>query len=251
MHTLVAFSESIDPGGVEVNLAAVPDQEVRTTGDEIVVPADYNQVIGALGCIGTTGVRAKLVSPSLRRVNPYEIYNFIALLSPTGRNNFGMHPGNPIPLETNESLEALVTSDPVAAEQESVVVFLSQGALNPVLGMIRPVRFTATLTLIAGEWAFGGINFIDDLPVGNYNVVGGSLAVNNGVAWRFVPVGGNHRPGAPCYSAETQESDPVFRNGKLGNWFQFNTTQPPSVEVLASAAAGATTYSGVMDVLPA
>lgn len=250
MHTLVAYSESQDLAGVEGNVAAVADQEVRTTGDEVIVPDTYNNVIGALACIGSTGSRAKLVSPSLRRVNPYEIFMAELALYSSGRENFGMHPENPIPLAVNESLEALITADPAAAEQQTVVVFLAPGAVNAVSGQIRPVRFSVTVALTAGTWAFAGISFIDDLPVGNYQVVGGALVAATAVAFRFVPVGGAHRPGAPVYQAKNNPMDNIFRNGKLGSWFSFNTTQPPSIEIISSAAAASTTYYGVMDVLP-
>lgn len=250
MHTIVAYSESQDPGDVEVNVAAVPDQEVRTTGDEVIVPETFNQIIGALACIGATGTRAKLVAPSLRRVNPYEIFMTELALFSSGRDNYGLHPEAPIPLAVNEALEAQIISDPATAERATLGVFLSPGALAPVGGQSRPVRFSAALPLTGGEWDFTGINFIDDLPVGNYQVVGGAMVVPAGVLWRFVPVGGTHRPGAPCYQAKNDQQDPVFRNGKLGSWFTFNTTQPPSIEVLASAADTSKTYYGVMDVLP-
>lgn len=249
MHTLVAYSESQDAAGAEVNVAAVADQEVRTQNDEVIVPAGYDQLIGALACIGSTGTRAKLVSPSLRRVNPYEIFETELALFSSGRENFGIHPENPIALSVNESLEALLVADPASAEQQTIVAFLAPGAISKLQGNSRPVRFSVTATLVAGSWVFGNITFIDDLPVGNYQVIGGALIAATGVAWRFVPVGGSHRPGAPCYQAKNNPQDPMFRNGNMGSWFSFNTTQPPAVEILSSAAASSATYYGVMDVL--
>lgn len=249
MHTLIAYSESQDEAGAELNVQAVPDQEVRTDGDTIIVPETFNNIIGVLACIGSTGTRCKLVSPSLRRMNPYEVAPVELALFSSGREYYGMHPQNPIPLAVNESLEALITADPAAAEQQSVVVFTAPGSVSPVQGTMMPIRFSTTATLVAGSWAFSSIDFIDDLPVGNYNVVGASLTCATAVAFRFVPVGGAYRPGAPCYQALNNPQAPIFRRGGLGSWFTFNTTQPPSIEILSSAAAAAATYYGVMDVL--
>lgn len=250
MHTVVAFSESQDAAGAEVNVAGVPDQEIRVSGDEVVVPADFNQIIGACACIGSTGTRAKLVSPSLRRVNPYEIAPFHLAIYPGDRGINVIHPESPIPLSMNESLECVITADPAAAEQETVMVFLSQGQVSPVRGNIRPVRFSVTGTLTAGTWNFLSIAFIDDLPVGNYKVVGAQLIADECVGFRFVPVGAGFRPGAPAYPTADCDFDPKFRMGNLGEWFSFNTTQPPSIELLGSAAEASDTYYGVMDVIP-
>lgn len=249
MHTLIAYSESQDAAGAEVNVAAVPDQEIRTSLDEVIVPATYNQVIGMLACVGSTGSRAKLVAPSLRRMNPYEQVPLELALFSGGRENYGLHPHSPIPLSVNESLEALLVADPAAAEQQSIVVFLAPGEVNEVKGAVRPIRFSVTVAQTAGTWAFAGLAFIDDLPVGNYDIVGGAMIVAGGVAWRFVPVGGINRPGAPCYQAVSNPQDRMFRGGNLGTWASFDTTQPPSVEILGSAAAASATYYGVMDVV--
>lgn len=248
-HTIVSFSESLDPAGAEVFLAAVPDQQVRTEGDDLVVP-NINNVIGAYACLGTTGVLAKLVSPKLRRENPYQISKTFLGLVAAGSSYFGMHPQSPIPLDINESLNAQVNADPAAAEQLSVVVFMAPGQVNPVQGNLISVRFSATVALVAGQYAFANIDLVDELPVGNYNIVGGDMIIPNGVAFRFVPVGDALRPGAPTRGTVGDEQDMVFRRGNLGVWTSFNTTQLPSIEVLGAAATGSTQYFGTMDVIP-
>jgi hypothetical protein len=249
MHTIVAFSESQDAAGAEVNVAGVADQEVRVSGDEIIVPQDFNQIIGAFACVGSTGTRAKLVSPSLRRVNPYEINPLILDIYPAAASGFILHPESPIPLSVNESLEALLTADPAAAEQETIVVFLAPGEVTGIKGKIRPIRFSCTTVLTAGTWTYAAISFIDDLPVGTYDVVGANFISDECVAFRFVPVGAGHRPGGPAMRAANSEDFKQFRFGRLGKWFSFNTTQPPGIEVLGSAAEASDTYYGVMDVL--
>lgn len=247
----IAFSESQDPAAALVPVAGVPDQTVRVTGDDIVVPTEVNQIIGAAAFAGATATRGRLMSPSLRRVNGYAIRPLVLALVPPAIELGYLHPESPMPLDVSESLNAEIASDPAAAEQASVVVFLSDKAPSPVSGKIYRVRFTVTVALVAGQWANAAITFPDDLPSGVYRCVGASLVAATAVAARFVPIGQKWRPGFIVGQLLSGQMDERFRNGRLGEWFSFEQTQPPTIDVLSSAAAGAATYEGVMDVIPA
>lgn len=250
MHTTIAFSESQDAGGADVAVAGAADQHIRVEGDDIYVP-ELSQLVGALSCSGDSATRSYLVSPSLRRVNPYEIAPLGDGLVP---QNVGLHtvrPGFALPLQINEPLNAHLTANPGSAEQGTIVAFLAQGPLESVRGQIFTVRFTITLALVAGSWEFSNITFVDELPIQNYRVVGAHLVASTAVAFRFVPVGGQWRPGAPVAQDTDKAIDPVFRMGGLGNWFSFNPISPPGVEVISSAAAGSATYNGAMDIMAA
>jgi len=248
MHTGVAFSESIDPGAVFVNIAGVPDQHVKVQGDGIYV-SEYNRLLGALACIGTTGVEARLVSPSLRRINPHYITPINMLLIPTALARAPVDRALQYALDINEALECQILSDPAGAEQNTVVVFLSPGAITPVSGEIVTVNAEVTITLVAGEWAFAEIDFIDELPIGNYAVVGLNSIVAAGVCARLVPVGMPFRPGSPCSPTAASINNGAFRNGQLGEWFRFSSIQPPGLEILSSAAAGSATYQLYIDIM--
>jgi hypothetical protein len=248
MHTVVAYSESLNPAGLEVNVAACQDQQVKTAGDEITVP-DYNNLFGAMAFMGASPVRARLVSPSLRQINTYDLSNIYATVIGIGAPNDIFHPENPIPLTINESLEALVTGTPGGATQISLVAFLAGGPLSKVQAISHPVRFYVTVAVVAGVWTYQDINFIDDLPVGNYDVIGARFVCASSIAYRFVPVGASYRPGGPCCNAATDKVNSKFRDGGLGVWFTFNTVQLPGIEILASTTPGAATYYGTMDLV--
>ena len=203
-----------------------------------------------MACIGTAGVEARLVSPSLRRVNPYYIVPLELALYPDGNPHHTVNIRNAIPLDTDEALESWINSAPVGAEQASTVVWLAPGALTPITGRMYTVNFEITLALVAGAWAFSELDFVDELPVGTYDLVGARVEVDTAVAFRFVPVGAAHRPGAPCLCNCEYDNDPTFRYGGMGSWFVFSTVQPPGVEVLSSAAAVSATYQGYMDIIP-
>jgi hypothetical protein len=250
MHT-IAFSQSIAENSVESFITAVPDQSVRTSVNDIIVPDVVKKIIGTLACSGSLATRTKLISPSLRRTNPYEIQPLQLGLVPQAVCDLPMHPGSPQDLDYNEALNCQVNSTVAAAEQQSVAVFLSDGVPAPVTGKIIHVRFSVLATLVAGQWVNGLINFVDGLPTGIYSVVGSQLVAPSGVVARWYPVGGKWRPGFPVSQLRSDRCDPLFRNGEMGKWFDFDEVQPPTIDILSSAAVASTTYFGVMDLIPA
>lgn len=250
MFTVVAFSESQDEAGAMAKMAAVEDRHIKTSGDKITV-GNLNQLIGAFAAVGTLGDEARLVSPSLRRVNPYYITPVELGLVPEATPAMLFHPDSPVPLDVNESLEAENDANPAAAEQHTVVVFLADGVQNPAVGAIQTINAHITTALVVGSWEFSEIVFPDSVPVNrDFDIVGARLVCAAGVAFRFVPVGESHRPGGLCVAASGNH-DPWFqRMGRLGAWLTFNGVQPPGIEVLGSAAAASATYELYLDVIP-
>lgn len=248
MFTTVAFSESIDEAGVFANLNGVSDQHVKVVGDQITVPG-LNQLIGAYACIGSTGLEARLVSPSLRRVNPLYIAPAEITLFPKTDPVMMYRGDSPVPLDVNESLEVEVEADPAAAEQHSVVVFLADGIQAPVTGPIHTVNCNLTVALVAGSWEFSELTFPDTLPVADYDIVGARAIIASAISFRFVPVGAINRPGGICSQAVASNDVWMQRYGRLGNWLSFNTVQPPGIEILSSAGVASATYEIYLDVI--
>jgi hypothetical protein len=248
--TTVAWAESQDSAGVFTTLNAVPDQHVSAVGVDIMVP-DYNRIIAAMACLGNNADgRARLVSPSLRRVNPFHINPVALALLPGSDPPVVGEPGFYVPLDSGENLEAEEDANPAAAEQHCIAVWLADRDITPVSGKIYTARFTVALTLVVNTWAFGQIDTVDDLPTGNYAICGARLVCATGIVARFVPIGQNNRPGFPCQATVGERQNYLFRFGWLGEWFRFSTLQLPGIEVVPSAAAALTTYQGYMDVIP-
>lgn len=248
LHT-IAWSQSVDLGGVLTSITAVPDQSMKTETNNIYIN-QFNKLLGAMAFGGASNVQARLVSPSLRRFQAFEIFPLNLGLLPTA--TFAHSVDNYIvkSLDIDEQLEAQLNSNPAAAEQISLAAWLADTEIKEVYGDITPVRFSTTVTLVAGVWNFGSIDFIDNLATGTYTCVGFDIVVPSGVVARLVPVGAYNRPGVPCMQTLAgQDPKKTFRNGHMGEFCTFPHNTPPSIEILASAAAVSTTYYGVMDLI--
>lgn len=249
MFTTVAFSDSLDPAGVFVNVPAVPDPHIKTAGNFLYI-SDFNHLVGAafMG-LTATPAHARLLSPSIRRINPYYITPNIHTIYSALDVLRAFHPEAPIVLDVGEGLECETDGNPAAAGQQTATVFLAPGGLTPVEGDIRTVRFTITVAGVIESWEFSEITLIDDLPVGNYDIVGARVEADEGIAFRFVPVGAAHRPGGMIVADDIVVEPWYQRWGRLGVWASFGSVQLPGVEVLFSAAEASATYQCYMDVI--
>lgn len=238
MQHLVAFSESIDPAGSLVNIAAINDQAIFTSGDDARVPVQLPFMVGEAALISATApVQAQVQSPSLRQVANIDVEP-VALGTVFGDPaEYALHPQSPIPLKGDEALNFLVNTNPAGAESHYGLVWLSDGAVQPVQGEIFSVSADMSVTAVADEWVNGSLTFRQDLPVGTYDVVGMRVRTAGGVAGRLVFTGGAYRPGVPAVAALDDKVGMEFRYGKMGVMGSFHTNTPPSVDILAAAGA--------------
>ncbi len=235
-HT-AAFAEDIDPGGALVPLAAVNDDSIFTSGDDIRVPVPLPFLIGAAALISATvPVQAQLQSPSLRQVANIDIEPVGLGLVFGDPSEVAMHPSNPIPLRGDESLNFLVNTTPGGgAELHYGIVWFGDGAQQAVSGDIFSVRASMNITAVANTWVNGPIDFGQDLPVGTYDVVGLRVRAVGLVAARLNFIGAAWRPGVAGAVAIDDNMGMHFRYGKMGVWGSFHTNTPPSIEVIAGA----------------
>jgi hypothetical protein len=248
MFSIVAFSESQDLAGAWGNIAAVPDQHVRTEGDYLYCP-QFNRLVGAMACLGATADQCRIISPSMRHVNPHYITPLDAGIYPDGNLIHAVNPNMAYPLVPTEGIEVEEINDPAAAEQHTVILWLSDQEIVPVKGPIITVHFTITVTLVAGEWVFCVMNIVDELPIAAWTIVGAKFIADEAVAARFVSPGVLNRPGVPCEAGESKTGGEVFRFGNLGEFLTFQTNNPPGIEIIGSAAEAEDTYDCYMDLI--
>jgi len=247
--TTIAFLEARATAVTTLTpLNGVSDDHVRVEGDDIFVPA-YNRLIGAFAHHGTGAAagditEAQITSPSLRRVVLEDIAKLTDLdVSPT-TEMVNLHPQSPLPLETNEALNALMSNGAITGGKGLIGVWLSDGRIEPVRGEIRTVKCTTTFTPTVDAWSSGDLTFSQDLPVGRYQLVGARcIGGDTQGLFRFIFVGGIWRPGGVIQKDAADADIAWFRNGQLGVWGEFDQLTPPKLEVLELAAvANPTVY---------
>lgn len=235
MFTLVGYSESQDTAGALTPVAALADTHITRSGDDIIIP-ELNKIV-LIKALGATISRARLVSPSLRRVANFEVSPVDIAAEPTsGEYAICDLRNTPIQLMTDEALNAEVVEGAVGAEQETVLVWLADGSPVPVAGEIFTVRATASQTLTAFAWTNGVLTFTEDLPVGNYQVVGMRAEAAGLIAARLNFVGGIWRPGCLGCDDASDIQDYMFRYGRFGVWGEFSHNRPPTVDFLSVSA---------------
>lgn len=232
--TVVAFSEEQDTGGNFSPVSTVADSHVTRYGDDLIVP-ELNKVILAFVC-GATVTRARLSSPSLRRFIRPELNPLNVGVEPTSPLTIVDLRDNPIPLETDEALNVEVIEGYTGAERETVILFLADGTPAPVTGDIFTVRGVGTTTLNAYEWTNVVVSLDEDLPVGNYQLVGMRAESAGLIACRVVPVGGIWRSGVIGTDAPSDLGFDIFRRGRMGVFCEFAHNRLPTFDFFSSSA---------------
>ena len=231
MHHMLAYYESQDLGGAFVPVAAVNERNFTTVGDDFRIPKSMPFILGCQPMLNhATVVQAQLQSPSLRaNANPnYEpIVNGLVLGSPP---EITYHPTTPIPVIADESLNLYLEGTPGGAVVGQGLVIIGDGAHTPIQGNIYTVRATSAITLAAGVWVNGVLDFGQVLPSGRYQVVGMRARGSNLVAARLAFSDQAASPGVPAVNAITDLDVAIFRYGRFGVWGEFDHTTPPSVD---------------------
>lgn len=239
--TLVGWQESIDQDGVLTNIAAILDQHVSVSGDRIYVPP-LNKLVAEYACQGDNLYHIQLQSPSLRRVALLDLPVCLEALNPANHNGFVPHFDSPLELAVNEGVEALANRTADGAVVGTVLAWLADGELTPVKGEIFTVRVTASIISILGSWVNGALTFSQTLPVGRYAIVGANFLEDGGdlIAFRFVVPGYEWRPGGLAVSAFGANPIREQLYGGMGVWCEFDSVNPPTLDVIAGAAAAQT-----------
>lgn len=240
--TTVAYYLSTDPAAVDTKLTPVADPSVRISGNDLYVP-QLNRLMAAAAMVSTTGGQgvARLTSPSLLRLARTVISPVngaaAAVNLPLDPPSILVYENGGVGLATNEGLDAIVHSDPAAAQIHSVVAWLCDN----YPGVVKPadaftIRATSATAAIAGSWVNVALAFDDAIPVGRYSIIGMRGQSTNMLAARLVVPGFAWRPGVLGCAGAAARDDRRFRYGNLGEYAQFDSTVLFSVEVLCAAA---------------
>lgn len=246
-HT-VAFSATISTTNVSGLVTPVVDNTVFISGNNLNIPNTVSQLFGAAPFLvaGTTPTSAQLQSPSLREtwfpnVTPVQVSATLDTVT-TVTEWFD----NPVPLVVNEGLNFSSDGAPTSGTtQLGAIVWLSDGARQPVTkAKIFTMRATSTITQVANSWVNGALTFNQTLPVAKYDVVGLRAEATGLLAARinFIGASAVTRPGCPGNATAKTPDTIAFRAGRLGVWGTFDSTTPPSMDVLGATGTSQVYY---------
>ena len=247
---LAAFSQSVDPAGVFVTLNGVIDPVLTVVGANIQVPT-LNRVVGLAAGVETTAAQqARLTAPSrrilaLQRIAPTQ-GNAAAASLPSDPHHFSDLRDSALKMTTGEQANIEINSDPAAAQIQWGLVWFADDNIKEVTGDIFTIRATGATALVAQTWVNVPIVMSENLPRGRYQMVGLRGQSTNLVAARMVFVGtgsqGAWRPGVMGTNTDRHLEYQAFRYGGMGVFGEFEDTDLPSIDCLATAADAAEVF---------
>jgi hypothetical protein len=237
MFTICAFSEEVALSTTGEKLTAVPDDHLSTENDNIFVP-ELNKLMGAYA-VGEDIDNPYLASPSLRRMANYDIVPFETDALPAFEPDIPIFPLGKIALVEDEQLTAYADNNNAAAKQESIIVFLSDDDIVQVSGNIYTIKATATAPATSYAWDSADLTLTQELPVGDYQLVGAMCVQANTIAFRFIFIGGAWRPGHIAQSSHAKKAPEGARYGRLGVWGTFHHNKIPRIEFFGDGTGGA------------
>jgi len=236
-YTTIAYVETQDASAAMINVAGLADGHVRVVGDFIYVPAGFNKLMGVYAA-GVTPLRAQVRAPSLRTVFNQEVSPMSGAITPPTATPFMDLFDNPLPLMDAEPMEALIQAG-AGAQYGVIIVFLGDGAAEPVKGEIRSIRAVGGAAAVAYTWTASALTFAETLPAGRYQLVGARFQSTTAIAARFRFPGQFALPGVLGVGAKNTVLPPQFNKGLMGVMGEFMHDAPPSAEILCVAADAA------------
>lgn len=228
--------------------------QITQVADPVVAPSGNGFLVGALNKlarvagVGTNLTRLQLNSSSLRDYAPFDVGGVnvgTAIESPARYYDFG---GAPLPLDTNEQLDAFGVQSNVAAQLATVGVWFADGPFRPVGGRMFSVHWTNGSALTANAFSAFTPTLDNGIPAGTFSLVGMRVLSAGALFARVIPRGGTpYRPGVMCVQAQDGLLDSGDRYGGMGEFIRFTNTTMPQVEIFSGSADA--TQEGYFDLV--
>lgn len=243
MQHLAGYFQDVDQAAAAADIAAMPDESVTVSGNFVRCPGDLPFLLAAAFIsVCSTFVRARVESPTLRRMANFDILPVNRIATPEAIPCIAYLGENPAPLTGGEDISFNTNTDDGAAIEIYGMIWFGDGPVVPASGAMFTVRATAGITQADGVWTNGAITFSQDLPVGSYDVVGLRVQAAGLVAARLVFVGGGFRPGVLGAITPAALDVPTARYGRSGVLGTFDSRSPPTLEVVGVTGTAQEVY---------
>lgn len=234
MFHLLAYSASLVTA-VETDTLPVQDPVITIVNNHFMPQTPMYGVFGT--SMGTNLLRSRIQTPTLLQVTTPFLRPINATLIGGSLHYVDSWLRNPIMFQQMEEIAILNLQNAGANQQITSLLAISPQMITPgPSGPLYRIRGTGTTTVVAHAWTQCPITWQNALPAGIYSVVGLEALSVTGQAARLIFQQQVMRPGCMATVNPGDISDPIFRNGVLGEWGRFTQTALPSVEMLCNAA---------------
>lgn len=243
---MLAFSQTTGAAITNTAVNGVPDGQLPLSTTTTFLTPKRGKIVFAAG-FGATLTRGRLNMPSLRSVGLPSIVPINAsatVPSPVNIWNMSQH-GIDYPTVEPLSVEGTDT----AIDTVTFPLIIHYGHQPVPVGDVYRLRGTGTITGVINTWQNGGITLDQPLQQGHYAVVGLDVVAANVIAARLVFSDGGFRPGVLARNAVGSIQHPIFTDGRLGVFGEFDNATIPNLEILLGGGGANAAQEVFIDVV--
>lgn len=220
-----------------LDTVAVTDTLLAVQNNHYLPHMDLNLYGGLF--YGANLTQVKLVTPRSRMVVPPVLYPVVGALLPPDRPHFFDRRFNPFKLSAVEEVSLQINIGGTANAQNILGMFWGT-SIDPVpQGDIYALHGTSTTAAVALTWTQIAVVWDQNLPAGNYAVIGSQHQSTNALLHRFFFKDQLLRPGFGSIASLQNISEPSYYYGGWGKLGTFNTFTFPTVEVFVNGTDNA------------
>lgn len=242
MHHLLAFYSSLAASSANAKLNAVEDGQFTIANNQYLLDKQYR--IQRAYALGAAVVDARIVVPSLRSITWPYVHPPDKAAAPSNDPSILRYLGNGNRLMAAEGVSMQATTDatsgPLAAQG---FLWIAPSFVNAPVGDCFVMKATSSIVnSVVGTWGRGSIVLDNDLPSGNYALIGADARGTAMAAVRFRFPGQDLLPGIVAEQAVGEFLTDHQRFGRMGLFGVFNSVQLPTVEIYALGTTDTQTY---------
>lgn len=236
-HT-AAFFEDVAALATLSQVNALADNILSIRNNSFILQQDAEIPWVWLG--GASLTRARLVSASFRQVTNPEIRPYDQLITPSDDPNVMDMRRRPLRVRAQEELELQTTNDlAMGTENHTALVALDFGTPPAPSGQRFTLHGSSVTAATVDAWSELTVTWDDDLPGGNWIVIGLEYVAADARAARLIFENQFWRPGVPGNTDLGNLPWLPSKDGSLGIFGRFTAFRFPTVEVLNGAATAA------------
>lgn len=245
MHHLLAFYSSLAVSLTNAKLNAVEDGQYTIANSNFLL--NERHIVQRAYCLSNGGIDARIVVPSMRAVTLPRVHPIDKNTAPANDPSVLRYRDNGPALLASEGVSMEMSTDATGTVASYGLLWVAPRFAEAPRGPVFTLKATASIVATVGTWGRGSMTLENDLPSGNYAVIGMDCQGANALAMRLRFPGGTMLPGVLAEQADGEFLTDHQRFGRMGLFGIFNSVQLPTLEVMAFGTT--TTQTVYLDIV--